>query len=543
MPASRRVAARRDRPILALLLVPLLVLLLVMQGRWLDQLADGQRAELVALLQDVAHRTADDLRDVSIRLADALQDPVVELGPRDGALVARVEDIDEPGPGGRTTAAADGRRELLSFVLPATPSNATARRVVFDRSAVSNALLPELAERYREEHVISLAPAVEGTPPILCAGDVPADVAGPAEARAPLQLGGNRWTGLFSSDGTSWESVDGGPFVSELVESALVDGALAPSGREQAEGEAGGAEDGFALRALPAGGEAGADWYVEVRLRHGSLATELAAWKRANLLAGGGVLLLLVAGLVLFWVAEQRARRLAEKELAFVAGVSHELRTPLTVIRTAASNLERGLIEPERVPEYGELIEREASRMGSLVERVLRFSTEGASTGASMAPVDVEALLGEAVRGCRPWHDRKQFEIVIEVDADVPELIGDEAALTSAVQNLIDNAIKYGPDGQTVRVTAAAERGGAAQELIIAVADEGPGVPGAERARIFEPFERGRAVRGSSTPGSGLGLGVVAEIARAHGGRVDLTGNGRGATFSLRLPCAARHDP
>ena len=108
-------------------------------------------------------------------------------------------------------------------------------------------------------------------------------------------------------------------------------------------------------------------------------------------------------------------------------------------------------------------------------------------------------------------------------------------ALTAAVHNLVENAVKYGPEGQTVRVSARRAEG---RETVIEVADEGPGIAAQDRQRIFEPFYRAEDVRTGGTPGTGLGLSVAREIARAHGGELELveSSSGKGATFRLVLP-------
>ena len=275
-------------------------------------------------------------------------------------------------------------------------------------------------------------------------------------------------------------------------------------------------------------------WRLTLHHRDGPLVEVVARGRRRNLLVGGGLLALLVAGGVALLVAQHRARRLAEKELLFVAGVSHELRTPLTVIRTAASNLERGIVDdPERVCEYGAMIEREAARVTERVNRALRFAD--GERAPACEDVDPAALVEEAVASCRHWTDRRAYRIERRLAEDLPPLRGDRAALVSALGNLLDNAIKYGPDGQTVRVSA---RRADATTLAFDVADEGAGIPEADRGRIFAPFFRSAAAHASGETGAGLGLAVATQIAREHHGELVLEGSGAGARFSLRVPVA-----
>ena len=271
-------------------------------------------------------------------------------------------------------------------------------------------------------------------------------------------------------------------------------------------------------------------WRVEIRHRSGSLEAATEAAFVRSLALGAGLLVLLGGGAVFLWVAEQRARRLAEKELAFVAGVSHELRTPLAVLRTAGSNLASAAVQdPERVREYGALVEREAERLGAHVERVLRFS-KGGGEAPRLVAFDVAALVREAEERCRPWRDRRDYRIELEVESGADRGRGDLAGLTSLVQNLLENAIKYGPDGQTIRVNVRRDPG-----LRIAVTNAGEALAPGDARRIFEPFQRGTNAP-VDVAGSGLGLAVAMRIAREHGGRLDVECAAGEVTFVLELP-------
>lgn len=371
-----------------------------------------------------------------------------------------------------------------------------------DLDTLQEKVAPALARRAfgqttLDDYYVAIV-AVSGDQVPLYRSDPAMDFEGRADASAPVPLSSNGWTGFFADENHSWQPV-------ELALATPPDAAFSP-------------------------------WRIEVRHRSGSLEIALAQARFRNFMLGAGVLVLLAAGLALFWIGEQRARRLAEKELAFVAGVSHELRTPLTVIRTAASNLGEGVVQqPHRVAEYGEMIDREARRMGDLVERVLRFSNRG-ETQSPREKTDVREAIDGAVERCGAWVDRKQFDVDIHVEPDVPPLIGDRAGLVSALQNLLENAIKYGPDGQTVHVRAMRQTTSRGNELVVEIEDHGPGVEPRERSRVFEPFYRGAAARDATVPGTGLGLSVVTDVARAHGGSVSIVDGAPGATFALRLP-------
>jgi signal transduction histidine kinase len=250
--------------------------------------------------------------------------------------------------------------------------------------------------------------------------------------------------------------------------------------------------------------------------------------------------------------------------MEFVAGVSHELRTPVAVIRSAAENLAHGVVPAgERVQRYGEMIEGEARRLGDMVERVLQYagieSGLGMTARTPLAPAD---LVDDAIDAAMPALGGA--EIHREVEAGLPPVVGDGAALRSAIQNLIVNAAKYGLPGEAGRhgsdhglPAEAGSTGNAgsgngpsvsvrAERVVerrrphvrFSVDDRGRGIPAAELPHIFEPFYRGADAIARQIQGSGLGLSLVARIVAAHGGRVSVNSQPGRTTFAILLPAA-----
>jgi signal transduction histidine kinase len=203
-------------------------------------------------------------------------------------------------------------------------------------------------------------------------------------------------------------------------------------------------------------------WRVAAVHRAGSLEAAVGALRARNLMLSSSILLLLTTAVGLIVVSARRAQTLARQQMEFVAAVSHELRTPVAVIGSAASNLADGVVaDPGRVRKYGETIQGEARRLGETVERVLQLAGIAAgSAAASRAPVDVADLVRQSLAACRTEIEAKGATVEATVADDLPPVEGDVAALRSAVQNMVSNAIKYGGDARWVRVTALPSPGG-----------------------------------------------------------------------------------
>jgi len=217
----------------------------------------------------------------------------------------------------------------------------------------------------------------------------------------------------------------------------------------------------------------------------------------------------------------------------FVASVSHELKTPLTQISlfadTLASPRERSIDERRK---YLMIISREAARLGHLVDGILHFAgmTRSASANTQREP----SLIGEEIRAAvaafEPLADARGVEIDLHIEHEI-ELPLDRDAFRQVMLNVLDNALKFGPDGQRIeiRVSSTDDR------AVITVDDAGPGVPFEDRERAFEAFVR-TAASGNKT-GSGIGLAVVREVVRRHGGTARLGASpAGGARVDIRLP-------
>jgi len=279
-----------------------------------------------------------------------------------------------------------------------------------------------------------------------------------------------------------------------------------------------------------------------VRHRAGSLEALVARTRRRNLGISAAVLLLIVATVSLMLRYSRRTAMLAQQQMNFVAGVSHELRTPLTVIRTAAFNLRGRLAgRPDQVERYGALIQTESEKLAALMDQVLRFaSMEAGHIIRAKEPVAVEALIDEGLRSSRAALGEPGLVVEKHIDEDLPLVLADAMALRHAIQNLVDNALKYGTEGSNwIGVFATGGNGSAGASVEIRGADRGPGIPQDELGRIFDPFFRGRRAIQDQVHGTGLGLNLVKKIVEAHGGEIQVRSQPMlGTEFIIRIPAA-----
>ncbi len=281
-------------------------------------------------------------------------------------------------------------------------------------------------------------------------------------------------------------------------------------------------------------------WVLTVTHPAGSLAAAVARARRRNLTLSSLVLGLLAVAVGLVLVAARRAQLLARRQIELVAGVSHELLTPVAAVRSAGENLAVGVVvDPAKVRAYGELIEREARRLGGLVEQVLTWAgLQARGEPASRQPVDAASLVAAVAASCAGEARRAGVELETEVAPGLPAVIGDRDALERALRNLVENALRHGAEGGWVQVGAAprAARDGGSPEVVLAVEDRGRGVGADDLPHLFEPFFRGNGI---AVPGSGLGLALARQIAEAHGGRVRVApATPQGARFTIELPGA-----
>jgi signal transduction histidine kinase len=253
-------------------------------------------------------------------------------------------------------------------------------------------------------------------------------------------------------------------------------------------------------------------------------------------------------GLFAAWRAFNRQQELADMKSNFVSSVSHELRAPIASVRLMAESLERGTVsEPRKQHEYFRFIGQECRRLSSLIENVLDFSRiEQGRKQYEFEPTDLLALVQQTVKLMESYGAERQVSIALKVpDHQLStfdyQLSLDGRAIQQALINLLDNAIKHSPNGETVTVELNVLQKTNVQSINISVSDNGPGIPPEEHEKIFERFYRLGSELRRETAGVGIGLSIVKHIVEAHGGRVVVESTpGKGSRFTIELPITKR---
>jgi len=227
--------------------------------------------------------------------------------------------------------------------------------------------------------------------------------------------------------------------------------------------------------------------------------------------------------------------RVEETRRDFLVNVSHELKTPVGGLALLAEAVLEANDDPEAVARFARRMQVESTRLTHLVQDILDLSRlQIADTLHEPDLVEVAAVANEAVEQSILLANSRGVDIVTSLDQGA-QVFGDAELLTTAIRNLVANAVNYSASRTRVAVSVRSQDG----LVEIAVADQGQGIPESEQTRIFERFYRVDAARSRETGGTGLGLAIVKHICANHGGEVTVwSEQGHGSTFTMRLPAA-----
>lgn len=239
--------------------------------------------------------------------------------------------------------------------------------------------------------------------------------------------------------------------------------------------------------------------------------------------------------LVLFDVTEMR--RLETVRRDFVANVSHELRTPVASVRSAAETLRVAVVhDAKAATQFIDIIERNGRRLGELIDDLLDLSRiEAREYRLSVESLDVAALAETTLAAFADRASSRKMDLSVQIPAELPRAAADPNAVDRVLANLVDNALKYCPEGASITVKAQTAGG----KIQVLVCDTGTGIDPKHLPRLFERFYRADPGRSRDMGGTGLGLSIVKHLVEAMGGEVSVeSALGKGSTFAFTLPCA-----
>lgn len=272
-----------------------------------------------------------------------------------------------------------------------------------------------------------------------------------------------------------------------------------------------------------------------IRMRGASAAQ----WARRslilNVILSLTMTLALAGALMLGWRAAAREMKLSRMKADFVANISHEFRTPLSSILALAELMKMGRVKDfGEVREFGHYIESQGHRVMRLVNNILDFSRiESGRKEYYFEPADAREVVNDALEACAGQLKKSGHAINFEPQEVLPPVRLDAAAMTLALTNLLDNAIKYSRADEAIQVRLSHH----GDEMLITVTDQGIGIARDDQERVFEKFYRVSSGLVHDVKGSGLGLAIVKHIVEAHRGRVTLDSEpGRGSSFTIHLP-------
>ncbi len=277
------------------------------------------------------------------------------------------------------------------------------------------------------------------------------------------------------------------------------------------------------------------NYQLGILLKGETIETLAKSRSRTNLMLILVLVLVLIAGVYIVFRNIRKEMELAKIKSDFVSNVSHELRTPLALISMFAETLEMGRVTTEeKKREYYSIISKEAARLSRIVNKILSFSKiEAGKRDYRLSNVNINYLVEEVYNSYQFHLKNSGFQFSLTADISLPEIQADAEAISEAVINLIDNAIKYSIDKKEISIATGVE----GNSIFIEVKDKGVGISEENQKKVFEKFFRVNDGLVHNTKGTGLGLTLVKHIVDAHKGKIKVKSKlNEGSSFILSFP-------
>jgi signal transduction histidine kinase len=281
-------------------------------------------------------------------------------------------------------------------------------------------------------------------------------------------------------------------------------------------------------------------WYLEKRSELRQMAERMSAQGEIDslgwlpLMEGGILLALILAGATIIFIYWSKQHRLNKMQRAFVSNVTHELKSPVASIQLALETMALRDLSEDRKQEFLGMMLDDAERLTTLIDRILGAARIEKKRGRySFVTASMRRFVEELLNQDRHLFEKDGHTVVLEKGRDARVAL-DREAMKVVLSNLIENAARYSPRGSTIRIRLHRDL----RSCRIDVIDNGDGIPRKDLKQVFKMFWRSEDTQASHARGTGLGLYIVSNIVKAHGGRVwaSSPGVGKGTTFSVRLP-------
>lgn len=278
------------------------------------------------------------------------------------------------------------------------------------------------------------------------------------------------------------------------------------------------------------------DYHLAIELKDQTINELVKSRSRKNLFLILIIDFVLLFGALLIYRNIKKQMELSKIKSDFISNVSHEIRTPLALISMYIETLDLGRVKTEeKKKEYYGIINQETQRLSNMVNNILNFSKiENDKREYHFGQTNINSIIKDVVNTYNYQLEKNNFDLILKLDTSVPEILADNDAITEALINLIDNAIKYSNGNRSVEIITGAQK----EQVFIEVIDKGIGIAENELKRIFEKFYRVTEKNlAHKAKGSGLGLAIVQHVMTAHDGSISVKSElDKGSTFRLTFP-------
>ena len=277
------------------------------------------------------------------------------------------------------------------------------------------------------------------------------------------------------------------------------------------------------------------DWHLRIRFDNLPEAVAAQASLTRNLIFLGGGVLILLGSLVFLFLTAQRERELGIRQAAFLANVTHELKTPLAVMQAAGENLADGRVTTkERLSSYGKHIYEESLRLRRMIDKLLDVAkNEAGQLSLRKELHQIDDLVEFYLQDQRNYLSSKNVDLKVNLEKPISPVMIDQNSFDTILGNLIENAVKYSPNNNFLRVSVYEKN----NKVLVEVEDKGMGIPKEAQKLIFEKFYRVEDDLTANTKGHGLGLSIVKNLTEQNDGKISVSSTpGQGTVFTLEFP-------